>query len=163
MGQVESSLAGAFLLALGVAELILIYFLSREGYNAKLTVIEKLGIAGVPNPDFFRFVWPLFIFTSFVGYYLASAVPGVLWRWGLVLVLTFLEAFFLFGTLGFGLFPLALVVAAFMVIILGESIYYLAVTVRNKAAAALFGFYFLWQNYALYFIFAVTMKLLNDC
>ena len=163
MGQVESSLAGAFLLALGVAELILIYFLSREGYREKLLKIQNLGIAGIPNPEFFRFVWPLFIFTSFVGYYLASASPGVIWRWALIILLTFLEAFFLFGTTGFGSFPLALVVAAFMVIILGESIFYLAVTIRNKAAAALLGFYFLWQIYALYFIFAVTMKFLNEC
>ena len=162
MGQVNSSLGGAFLLAGSIIAIIAIYFIGRNGYAGRLSEIQNLGIAGVPNPDFFKFIWPLFLLTACLGYFWASSAPGIIWRWLVVLILTVFEAFFLFGTNDFTLFPLALVTAVFILLLLGESIYYLAVTLKLKIPAALLGFYFIWSIYAIYFIFAVLINLLRE-
>ena len=167
MGQSSSvefksiSFIGGILLAFSILDVIAIYFVSRGGYQGKFALIDNLNIVGVPNPDFFKFVYPFLILTAAFGYFISSNDPGVYWRWILFIILTFLFTFFLFSSEGVILLPLALVVSFALVILLGESIYYLGITRRNKAATALLGLAFLQAIYSIYFVFALQIELLK--
>jgi hypothetical protein len=151
-----------FLLALSFLDLFLVYFVSRDGYAGRLREIERLGITGIPNPSFFKFIWPLFILSASFGLFWASLYdPTVMWYWAVILILIFLLAFFLFGRDDFQLWPLALLTALALVITLGAAIFYCSLMTHLPGAAALLGFFFIWSIYSLYFISATLMTLLS--
>lgn len=140
---------------------VAIYFIARNGYTAKLDLIERLGVVGVPNADFFKFIYPLFILSASFAFFITGMTPGVFWRWILFLVLVFFLASTIFLFEGLSLFPLALLFAVALAILIGESIYYFGITLKNKASSALLGFLFLWSIYAIYFVYATLLTVLR--
>lgn len=152
---------GIILLIASIVLLILIYFIARDNFSERLLTLRRIGVSGIPNPEFFKWVWYLFIFSACVGYYLVSGDWLVGFRWVGMLLLTFLSAYFLFGSAGFETWVFASITLFSLVILLGESIYTFGIVYQNRTATALLGFYFFWSIYALYLTVSVVYRFIN--
>lgn len=158
----DATIAGLFLIIASVILLVLIYVISRDAFNERLLTLRRLGIAGIPNPDFFKWIWPIFILTTCVAYYLLSEDYLVGIRWCGILLLTIITAFFLFGTDGFSFWPFAAISLFCIILLLGESIYTFGIIHQSRMAAALLGFYFFWCGYALYIVLTTLILFINN-
>lgn len=157
-----TTLAGIILIIASLILLILIYFIARDAFNERLLTLQRIGLAGIPNPNFFKWIWPLFILTTCIGFYLLSDEHLVGFRWVALLLLTLLTAFFLFGTEGFFFWPFALITLFCLILLLGESIFTFGIVFRSRIGAALLGFYFFWCIYAMYIVLSTLILFINN-
>lgn len=157
-----TNIAGILLLIVSIILLFLIYFIAQDAFSDRLLTLQRLGIAGIPNPNFFKWIWPLFILTTCIGFYLLSCDSYVGFRWIGLLILTLLTAFFLFGNDGFALWPFAALTLFCIIILLGESIYNFGINSQSRLGAALLGFYFFWSIYALYIVLTTLILFINN-
>jgi len=141
--------------------LIIIYLISEEAFNDRLLTLKRLGISGIPNPEFFKFIWPLFILTACLSFFPYINNPLVMFRAFALITLTIITAFLLFGTEGFSLWPFAAISLFCLILLLGETIYTFGIIYRSRITAAMMGFYFFWSIYALYIVLSTLVLFIN--
>jgi len=154
-----------FFIALSIIVIILIYFISRDEYKGRFVELQRLDVNLTPNPGFFKYVWPLFLLIASVGLLIASINnpdEGIFMRWFFILALILLIAYLLFGNDTFRWWPLCIGFFLLLVVLLGETIYHIGVTLGDKTAASLMIFLFLWAIFGLFITTLTSVRLVTD-
>lgn len=153
-----------FLLLISAIVIFAIYFISRDEYKGKFEYLKSLDTNIVPSSSFFKFIYPIFILVSCVGLFVSSIRyqdPGIIIRWVFILLIAFLIAYVLFGNDSFKYWSLAIGLFLILVVLLGETIYHLAVTLQFKTGGALLFFFFIWAVYGLFLTCYVSASLIE--
>lgn len=155
--------AGLFLV-LSLITIFAIYFVSKDEYKGKFERLKTLDINVVPSSSFFKFIYPIFIFAAAIGLFISTINlqdPSILVRWAFILLLAFLIAYLLFANDTFKYWSLTIGLFMVLVVLLGETIYHLAVRHQFKAGATLMFFFFIWAVYGLFLTCYVSATIIE--
>lgn len=153
-----------FLLVLTLITIFAIYFIAKDEYRGKFEYLKKLDINVVPSASFFKFIYPIFILVASIGLFISTVRlqdSSIIVRWFFILLVSFLIAYLLFGNDSFKYWALTIGFFLILVVLLGETIYYLAVTSQFKAGATLCFFFFIWAVYGLFLTCYVSATMID--
>lgn len=153
-----------FLLVLTLIAIFAIYFISKDEYKGQFERLKSLDINVVPSASFFKFIYPIFIFVSAIGLFVATVRlqdPSIVIRWFFIILLAVLIAYLMFGNDTFKYWSITIGLFMILVVLLGETIYHLAVTHQFKAGATLMFFFFIWSVYGLFLTCYVSATIIE--